>query len=66
MAAPVDVSGEFPTLFNFEKSKRRPDLLIAFSKIVDYKGSLEQIKKKSKFWFCPTIRLNYRQSVLKL
>ena len=34
MAAPVDVSGEFSTLFNFEKSKRRRHLLIAFSKTV--------------------------------
>ena len=49
MAAPVNVSDEFPTLFHFEKSKRRPDLLIAFSKIVHNKGSLEERKKFELF-----------------
>ena len=55
MAAAAGPMGEFSTFVNFEESKRKPDLLMSFPKIVYQKGSLGQIRRNSLFRSCRPI-----------
>ena len=64
MAAAAGPMGEFSTFVNFEESKRKPDLLMSFPKIVYQKGSLGQIRRNSLFRSCRPFLYIFRLMLL--
>ena len=52
MAATEGPVAEFSSFANFEKRKRKSNLLMSFSKIIHQKGSFGQIRKNPLFRFC--------------
>ena len=55
MAATEGPVAEFSSFANFEKRKRKSNLLMSFPKIVLQKGSFGRIRKNPLFRFCRPI-----------
>ena len=55
MAAAEDPVAEFSGFANFEKKKRKSNLLMSFPKIINQMGSFGQKRKKIFFRFCRPI-----------